>query len=294
MRIGIISAFTDYQRRGEHLRGVLQPQIGPLIAGLLPVARGRRLARPIAEEAAMRKTMLCCVAAALVLTGGCVSRARHQDVAAELEECRRDKLAAQEAAQFCNRRYAREVERWDDIQQVVEEVLPQTVKDFEAERDRIVAMMPEEIRREVDGYLSSFATAVARGFDRLTAQNREILAELKLYKSGLDEVGVRTRSIDESVTARLRESAIRLEEAAADRRRAARRVAEAANALIDEVQDFDQTYITDRGSPERLWLNRKQRETVSLFHDRLVRQLVELRDAAAEEVAGEGAAGVGG
>ena len=36
MRVGIISVYTDYHRRGRHHRGVLQPQIGPLIAALLP------------------------------------------------------------------------------------------------------------------------------------------------------------------------------------------------------------------------------------------------------------------
>lgn len=36
MKIGVISVFTDYHRRGAHHRGVLQPQIGPLIAALLP------------------------------------------------------------------------------------------------------------------------------------------------------------------------------------------------------------------------------------------------------------------
>ena len=36
MRVGIISVFTDYHRRGRHHRGVLQPQIGPLVAALLP------------------------------------------------------------------------------------------------------------------------------------------------------------------------------------------------------------------------------------------------------------------
>lgn len=36
MRIGIISVFTDYHRRGAHHRGALQPQVGPLIAALLP------------------------------------------------------------------------------------------------------------------------------------------------------------------------------------------------------------------------------------------------------------------
>ena len=36
MRVAIISVFVDYQRRGRHHRGVLQPQVGPLIAALLP------------------------------------------------------------------------------------------------------------------------------------------------------------------------------------------------------------------------------------------------------------------
>lgn len=36
MKVGIISVFTDYHRAGAHHRGVLQPQIGPLIAALLP------------------------------------------------------------------------------------------------------------------------------------------------------------------------------------------------------------------------------------------------------------------
>ena len=36
MRVGIISVFSDYHRQGRHHRGFLQPQIGPLIAALLP------------------------------------------------------------------------------------------------------------------------------------------------------------------------------------------------------------------------------------------------------------------
>lgn len=38
VRVGIIFVFVDYHRLGQHHRGVLQPQIGPLIAGLLPAA----------------------------------------------------------------------------------------------------------------------------------------------------------------------------------------------------------------------------------------------------------------
>jgi hypothetical protein len=36
MRVGIISIYVDPDRKGDHSRGPLQPQIAPLIAGLLP------------------------------------------------------------------------------------------------------------------------------------------------------------------------------------------------------------------------------------------------------------------
>ena len=36
MRVAIISVYVDYHRRGAPSRGMLQPQIGPLIAALLP------------------------------------------------------------------------------------------------------------------------------------------------------------------------------------------------------------------------------------------------------------------
>ncbi|HSK76951.1 MAG TPA: radical SAM protein [Thermoanaerobaculia bacterium] len=36
MRVGILTAHMDYHRKGRHHRGALQPQIGPLIAALLP------------------------------------------------------------------------------------------------------------------------------------------------------------------------------------------------------------------------------------------------------------------
>jgi radical SAM superfamily enzyme YgiQ (UPF0313 family) len=36
VRVGIISVFVDYHRRGAHKRGLLQPQVAPLIAACLP------------------------------------------------------------------------------------------------------------------------------------------------------------------------------------------------------------------------------------------------------------------
>src|SRR4051794_14237293 len=36
MRVGIISVYTDYHRKGEKNHSVLQPGIGPVIGGMLP------------------------------------------------------------------------------------------------------------------------------------------------------------------------------------------------------------------------------------------------------------------
>jgi hypothetical protein len=36
VKVAVVSVFVDYHRRGRHHRGVLQPQVGPLIAALLP------------------------------------------------------------------------------------------------------------------------------------------------------------------------------------------------------------------------------------------------------------------
>jgi len=37
IKVGIISVFVDYHRRGQHKRGLLQPQAAPFIAGCLPL-----------------------------------------------------------------------------------------------------------------------------------------------------------------------------------------------------------------------------------------------------------------
>ncbi len=62
-----------------------------------------------------------------------------------------------------------------------------------------------------------------------------------------------------------------------------KRVAAVATDIIDEIQEFERIYISDKGSRERLRLNRNQRETMALFHDQVVRRLVELRDAMGED-----------
>lgn len=219
----------------------------------------------------MTKRLITLSLMVLVFSSGCVTRSRHQTLEAQAEECRQDKQKAQEAAGFCERRFAREIERWDDIQAVVEEALPATILEFETERARILELIPAGVKQEVNDYLSGFATAVARGFDELNDQNERILTELSVYKRSLDEVGVRTQSIDETMTAQL-------QDANHARRQAEREVAAGVKSLIDQIQEFEKTYISDRSSDDRLRLNRNQRETITLFHDQLVGGLVELAE----------------
>ena len=51
---------------------------------------------------------------------------------------------------------------------------------------------------------------------------------------------------------------------------------EQASALVSEIHEFDRLYVNEKSSSQRLRLNRKQRETVKLFHDSLVGKLAAL------------------
>ncbi len=50
MRVGVIFVYMDYNRKGAHHRGVQQPQIGPLIAALLPPETEVEVVNDTSEE----------------------------------------------------------------------------------------------------------------------------------------------------------------------------------------------------------------------------------------------------
>ena len=212
----------------------------------------------------------------LVLVVGCASRSELETVRALLDECRTDKSVAQDAAFSCQDRYDREVRRWEDTDALLAEVLPRAMQDFEKERRRIVELIPEQTRDEVEGYLDGLADGMARGFQVLKEENEAVLLQLEVAQTKLDVLGARTDSLGEQ-TASLGETAAsistHLEEALEERHQREIATRRALAGLVARIHDFDSEFINDRSSPDRLKLNRNQRETIKGFHDLLVTDL---------------------
>lgn len=220
---------------------------------------------------------------AAVALGGCVSKQAYEQVQAQLEECRTDKTAAQDASAACEQRFEREVGQWDDAEKALAEAVPQSLQQFQEERDKIIELVPEAARQEVRSYLDDFSKSVSRGFqslqqsqDALRGDNARILAELDTSRQSLAAVGDRTQSIDSTLKQNLQSANV-------DRQR----MRASAAAIVQMVQEFDQAYINEKGSDERLSLSRKERETITNFHARLMTSLTALQAQAPEPMPSE-------
>jgi len=203
--------------------------------------------------------------ALLLLLSACVSKSRFEAVSTELEECKRDKVAAQDSARSCEERFQAESAHWESIGKNVEEALPKALQEFQSEREKIVKMVPQQMRSDLEKYLDGFAKAVHESFGILRDDNQKMMTELQSTKTELQELKSHTASIDTAVGTRLTNA----DAAHAD-------MAKRAADLIQQIQEWDRATVNDRKSDTRLHLNRKERETITLFHDQLVKQLNEL------------------
>jgi hypothetical protein len=214
--------------------------------------------------------------ALLLAAAGCVSRSEHQETVALLEECRTDKVAAQTSTTSCEERFAREVKRWDDMDVVVAQVLPQSLAEFKSEREEILKLVPDAAREEVGKYLDELTDAMGHGFQLLRDQNEDTLLQLEMAQTKLDSlqartdsIGTQTTSIGDTLEGSLRE--------AIDVQRGMR---QRASDLVAMVQEFDKSHVSVKASESRLKLNRNQRETIEQFHARLIGELTALQASA--------------
>jgi succinate dehydrogenase/fumarate reductase flavoprotein subunit len=237
----------------------------------------------------MRRALLVLTVPAFLLVAGCASRSELQEAKALLEECRTDKVSAQTATGSCEERYAKEVRRWEDMDAVVADVVPNTLAEFKSEREEILKLVPEAARQEVGSYLDELTDAMGHGFQVLRDQSENALLELEVAQTKLDAlqartdtIGTQTSSINSTLEGSLRE--------AIESQRAMR---QQASALVATVQAFDRAHLSDHESDSRLKLNRNQRETIEQFHAKIIGELSALGagpkvpDAAAPPVAAD-------
>jgi hypothetical protein len=219
----------------------------------------------------MRRFLLA-LTVAVLLVAGCASRSDLQETQALLQECRTDKVSAQTAAGSCEERYSKEVRRWEDMDAVVADVVPNTLAEFRAEREEILKLVPDAARQEVGAYLDELTDAMGHGFQVLRDQSENALLELEVAQTKLDSlqartdsIGTQTTSINETLEGSLREAV-----------ESQRRMRQQASELVSTVQSFDRDHLSVHDSDCRLKLNRNQRETIEQFHARLIGGLTAL------------------
>lgn len=209
-------------------------------------------------------TVLLLVAA--LSLSGCVSKSAHEAIQSQLDECRADKQAAQGASEACEKRYDREIARFDTLDSTLEEVVPEALATFRAEREEVLEQVPVQVRDEVESYLDEFATAVARSFQRLADDNEKILGELGAAKVELAKLGADTEAMIaagvDSTIQEVREG------------QASREVLQARSAnIVAMILEFDRTRINCKDCDNRLRLNKKEIQAITAFHSTLVENL---------------------
>lgn len=218
---------------------------------------------------------------ALIFASGCNQKALEEQIAA----CEAEKAQLQGQVENWEERFDRESARWTEMETTVTEALPKSLNEFHEERERIVAMVPEQVQNEVEGYLNDYFATVMKGFEFLQKDNTEIKLQLETTNKVLANLGADTRYIGNAVDEALVEERYRREAL----RMRVDSVSENLDDVIDLIVEFDQTYINCKDCPDRLRLNRKQRETISAFHQELMADLANLKDAPANPPGDTGA-----
>lgn len=208
---------------------------------------------------------------ALIVLSGCNQKALEEQVAA----CEAEKVQLQAQIEDWEKRFDRESTRWTEMESTITEALPRTLGEFHEERERIVAMVPEQVQNEVEGYLNDYFATVMKGFEFLQKDNTDIKLQLEATNKVLSNLGADTRYIGNAVDEALVEERYRRDAL----RSRVDAVSENLNDIIELIVEFDQTQINCKSCPERLRLNRKERETIAAFHQELMADLANLKDA---------------
>ena len=204
------------------------------------------------------------IAALIVVLGttGCVSKKR-------LEQCEQEKGQLEEKVAAWEARFDREAERWESVGTSVTEALPAAIGEMHAERQRILELVPAQVQTEVESYLDEYFDTVMKGFRTLKADNDAIRRDLEMASLKLEAVGADTSDLKDMSNA-LDE---KLDRERAHRSELTRRVA----MIADRISQFDGTKINCRDCPDRLRLNRKEREAIGAFHKALMTDLAALQ-----------------
>jgi hypothetical protein len=225
-----------------------------------------------------RAAIVSVVVIGLVGATGCVSKKRFEESEARLASCEGERQQAVSAAASCQEQAQMEAQRWQELSEAITQEAPAVLSTIQAEKEVFLQQLPEAVRTQVDSYLEKFASDVKKAFALMREQNEKMALRL-------EEVGATTGRTEGKADRILSQMVERERDLLAD----ATRVQAGIAGAIASVSDFDRTVINCKDCPERLTLSRKERETISAFHGRLIEALSGLRTATASEPTGPAA-----
>ena len=207
----------------------------------------------------------------LVVSTGCVSKKQYDEAQGKLVACEAERTQAVAAVAACTDNAQKEAQRWEDLSTSLQKEAPAVLSAMQAEKQVFLQQLPEAVRSQVDSYLEKFSRDVKKAFAVMREDNQKMATQIE----ALGSTAGRTEGKADQILGRMeqRERAL-----LADAERVQKGVGE-VTALLTE---FDRSVINCKDCPEKLVLNRKERETITAFHGRLLDALSALRTPGTE------------
>lgn len=226
----------------------------------------------------MRKsTMLTTLSVAAVLAStGCVSKSQYEELQVAQTSCQEAKAKSDAAVISWEQRFDREAKRWTEMEKSVTTALPQALSEFQEERQRIVKLVPEQVRGELQKYLDDYGRTVSKGFEQLKTDNAEVKIQLAATQKALEIVGQDARSTVQNTQS----IGKMIDESLSGERGKRERLAKDLTDVLNRIVEYDQTKINCKGCPERLKMRDKTKEELLAFHQELMQDLSSIQNVA--------------
>jgi chromosome segregation ATPase len=222
----------------------------------------------------MRPTSLVVPIGLALFATGCVSRSEHDAAKQQIADCERDKIAAQKSASDCEGRIDTESKRWDAIQSQLTSTLPETLKNFQDERTKIIQIVPEQVRNEVGKRLDRYFVNVSKQMERMEGKVEGLREQLDASRAQIAELSATTRSVDSKIE-ETHKAVLQEQGRLGDQKR---KISE----LVGEIAEFDRNHVSCEKCKERIKLKSEGRSMLLAFHSQLIQRLQSLPNEAAK------------
>jgi chromosome segregation ATPase len=221
----------------------------------------------------MKRTSIILTLSAILASTGCASKKDLEAAQAKLAACEDERAKLEASVISWEQRFDQASGRWNQLEAEVTTALPKALTELNDERGRIIELVPEQVKSEVNAYLEDYFTTVMKGFNELAKDNEEIKMRMEATYQALEAVGADTRAIGFTIDQTMAEERSQRQAEQTRRQDARTRMA----GLVDLIVEFDRNRIDCKSCPDRLKLNRKEREAVLGFHAELTAKLADLQ-----------------